>query len=281
MRNYLRLSLLCAVFPFAVNLILFQIALVYREDDNIVVMCFYVMLAIGFISICASVVFLMIYTYKSLRARALSRWVVALQTLATGALLLAYFPVCASTVVTYQRLTRRPSDDLLDAIARKHYRNSEAVHFLNSDPNSISARNESRQTALHLAVVYDRAKLVELLVSRGADVICRDDYGQTPLHSSIDSRDVDIARLLILLGANIHATDNKGNTPLHLAARRAQKSSIELLILNGATVDIKNNDGKKPIDLALEQLSVQTAYKDRWLECISLLRQVGRASKNR
>ena len=275
MRKTFRLSLLCALFPFALNLMLYFLVSWYKDHTVFVVRCYIVTFAAYVISLCLSVVFLTIDAYKSFRSRALSRWVVTLRTLAIVVLLLTYLPVCLITHFAYLRLTRLPSDDLAGAIGRWDYRHSEAVHFLNSDPNSISARDESGQTALHLAARSGRDKLVELLVSRGADVSSRDDYGQTPLYSATGSHNdhVDIARLLILHGADINATDKEGNTPLHYPAKWAVKSIIELLILHGATVNIKNNEGKTPLDFAVEQLSVQTEFKDRWRECIRLLRQ--------
>ena len=50
---------------------------------------------------------------------------------------------------------------------------------------SISAKDDSNLTALHLAVHEGHTKMVERLVGYGADLNCTTEEGNTPLHLAL------------------------------------------------------------------------------------------------
>jgi catechol 2,3-dioxygenase-like lactoylglutathione lyase family enzyme len=77
--------------------------------------------------------------------------------------------------------------------------------LVKADPRTLTrrmSRFEDRRTLLHLAVLKDRADMVELLLALGADPVARDDRGYTPLSAASPKTDPKIAALLIAAGAS-------------------------------------------------------------------------------
>ncbi len=71
--------------------------------------------------------------------------------------------------------------------------------------------------ALHLAVMTKQAKVVELLLQKGARVEARTARGHTALHIVCLSGDDHICTLLLSWQAAINVQDDSHNTPLHYA----------------------------------------------------------------
>jgi ankyrin repeat protein len=94
------------------------------------------------------------------------------------------------------------------------------------------------------AVRNHNFKLVNLLLSNGADVNYKDIFGSTALiWSTRYNMDIDIVELLILKGANINDKNNKGNTALITASAHRTINIVELLLSKGASIHDKNNEG--------------------------------------
>jgi ankyrin repeat protein len=92
------------------------------------------------------------------------------------------------------------------------------------------------------SLVEKRLKVVELLISKGANVNAKSLFGQTPLHMA---KIKEIVELLIKYGANINAVDNNGYTPLLSTAVQyksnwVNKSVAETLIKYGADINHKS-----------------------------------------
>jgi hypothetical protein len=74
-------------------------------------------------------------------------------------------------------------------------------------------------TALHLACngsdrIFQRHKIVELLLQRNADVNALDDKGRTPLHHAAGTGVLEAAKLLVEAGAVVDAVDDFGKNAL-------------------------------------------------------------------
>ena len=81
----------------------------------------------------------------------------------------------------------------------------------------MSDRDKKRQRtmSLHEAVREGDLKLVETLLSEGANVNKKDGHGCTPLHWSARKGHADVSKLLLENGANVNEKNIHGVTPLH------------------------------------------------------------------
>ncbi len=124
-------------------------------------------------------------------------------------------------------------------------------------------------TSLHIAALYYRAEIAQILIDAGANVDIQDSGGYAPLHwasygsrVSISTRQQreDTVRVLLDANANVKLrTAIRGETPLHMAARTSVSDEtselwhdafgvvIRMLIDAGADVDAKDNNGSTPL----------------------------------
>lgn len=72
---------------------------------------------------------------------------------------------------------------------------------------------------LHVAAKWGRARLVELLLERGAIIDCRTRDLLTPLHCAARSGHDAVVELLLERGAPIAAKTKNGLAPLHMGAQ--------------------------------------------------------------
>ncbi|KAK8049092.1 hypothetical protein PG994_010822 [Apiospora phragmitis] len=120
-------------------------------------------------------------------------------------------------------------------------------------------------TPLMIAVsVKDNEKLVELLLSRGADVNqtsecrqsllplgrVRDKRGQYALHRAAAVGSVPMVNLLLKNKSPLNATDSAGYTALHHAVAEGHGATAVALLKAGADTDKRDTDGFLALDLA-------------------------------
>lgn len=107
--------------------------------------------------------------------------------------------------------------------------------FLN--PGSIDGA-AGQKTPLHLAAAGGHRKVVEYLISQGADIDkTYGDYGWNPIHFAASSGHAEVVALLIDKGAKIDVSDDKGNYPIHTAASRGHIDVIKVLLKSGVKPD--------------------------------------------
>lgn len=125
------------------------------------------------------------------------------------------------------------------------------------------------RTPLHYAILYygyddSTAKIIKLLVSRGANVNAGDADGATPLHYALGALSAEgtearnavkkVVAALVSNGANVDARHPMtGETPLQMAVYNDYKSSVELLIAHGANVNARNKAGQTPLFYAMDK----------------------------
>ncbi|WP_109489075.1 ankyrin repeat domain-containing protein [Occallatibacter savannae] len=108
-------------------------------------------------------------------------------------------------------------------------------------------------TPLHLAEFsVGHRKMVELLVSKGADVNARPASGATPLFFAVLRDQKDDAQFLLEKGAHVNTPDAYGNTVLDCALQLQYGSLIQLLVDKGADVNAQDQSMHRPLSYAMK-----------------------------
>lgn len=114
----------------------------------------------------------------------------------------------------------------------------------------LEDKDDSGRTKLHRAVQAGDLRLVESLISEGANLASRDNTGKTPLHyaAMLVSPGPDLMRLILNAGGtaitNLH--DDSGQTPMHCAAERGLLDNILTLAGHGGDIQATDNYGFSP-----------------------------------
>lgn len=131
----------------------------------------------------------------------------------------------------------------------------------------LNVLNDSRFTALYIAVVNGCNRTVSVLLNAGADPdACfrgMVTYG-TPLHASVTAEYCDVIETLVQNGSNLNVENHFGNTPLRLSLLYGSTEEvITKLIIHGADTNVR----KKCSDDTLIQLCLETRASDCWRIC--------------
>src|SRR6267142_6282852 len=141
----------------------------------------------------------------------------------------------------------------LDAAVINNYQ--ELAEWLLEHHADVNARDSKGETALHRAVIYDRApdhKMMRFLLRKGADVNAVRQYQETPLHEAASLGLLEVVRILVEHGANVNAPAGRGETPLHLASCPVGYPEIvEFLLLHGASIEAPQNNGATALHQAV------------------------------
>jgi len=107
--------------------------------------------------------------------------------------------------------------------------------------------NAAGETPLMMAALRGRLEWIGPLIERGGQV--RRD-GWTPLHYAASGPDARIVGLLLDRGAAIDAASPNRSTALMMAARYGDEASAQLLITRGADAKLRNDKGLSAADFA-------------------------------
>ncbi|MDD9901884.1 MAG: ankyrin repeat domain-containing protein [Alphaproteobacteria bacterium] len=107
-------------------------------------------------------------------------------------------------------------------------------------------------TLLIQAAYWERPRVVQALLDKGADVNARDDLQATALIYAAVYENQGIMEMLINKGANINASDHCKRTPLYGAISSGSPSVVQLLLDKGADIDAKTDAGQDADALAKE-----------------------------
>ncbi|XP_042320382.1 LOW QUALITY PROTEIN: transient receptor potential cation channel subfamily A member 1 [Sceloporus undulatus] len=172
------------------------------------------------------------------------------------------------------------------------------------DEPIIDALDGNKETLLHRAALFDHYELAEYLISMGAKIDSVDIEGRTPLLLATSCASWKIVNLLLSKGANVelkdhlgrnflHLTvlhpgglkhlneqflkmkhikelvtdeDNDGCTPLHYACRQGVPLSVNSLLELDVSIYSKSRDKKSPLHFAASYGRINT--------CLRLLRDM-------
>ena len=126
-----------------------------------------------------------------------------------------------------------------------------AEHELQADPALAGIRNRYGRTLLHDASAQANVRMVELLLSLGADPNGETRGGYTPLYCVGNERPAgggDIVRALVQAGAQVDTpVGAKRCTALHMAARRGNTEVAGALLDCGADINAQDTAGDTPL----------------------------------
>ncbi|UKZ53529.1 hypothetical protein TrVGV298_007321 [Trichoderma virens] len=127
----------------------------------------------------------------------------------------------------------------------------------------LEDKDDSGMTKLHHAVQAGDLRLVESLISEGANLGGRDNDGRTVLHyaSMEQFHGPDIMTLILNAGgkAIMNLGDNSGQTALHYAAERDLADSTRILVDHGVDTRTTDNYGFSPFLWAVVAGQTRTA----------------------
>ncbi|KAL7931924.1 ankyrin repeat-containing domain protein [Trichoderma chlorosporum] len=139
------------------------------------------------------------------------------------------------------------SNTPLHVAARQNHHEAIAQLLLDHGAN-IEASNDDHKTPLILA-----SKLIDIMLSEGADIDAYDKNGETSLHAASSDCKVNIVELLLDKGANIEAANKNGETPLFVAIKKRRSGTVKLLLNRGANIEALDVSSMTPLFMALRQ----------------------------
>ncbi|CAB0044601.1 unnamed protein product [Trichogramma brassicae] len=153
---------------------------------------------------------------------------------------------------------------------------------LGQDANCITQR--TTDSPLHLAVFYGRKKVVELLLSHGADPNSTDSVGNTPLHVICKKKyfDDDLVEVFFKISDEKHrpvrvdARDRMGRTPLLSALIWCHEKLVELLLRRDADPHLIDAKGLSAMHfICMGNFRAQHDL-ERGVKCATLLFEIGK-----
>lgn len=121
---------------------------------------------------------------------------------------------------------------------------------------TIKTRDEKGYTGLHVACIFGRPTVVEILINRDSDIKATDYRGATPLHYAAQRGHQNAVLLLLHAGADLNYCDNDNNTPLHLSSINGHENCVKALLFFAESMgtdiymNAQNSSGDTPLHSA-------------------------------
>lgn len=129
----------------------------------------------------------------------------------------------------------------------------ELARELLSRGSDINYVNEKGETALSIAIIGGHQKLVEFLLSEGADVdIRKNKTTSIDIKLSENTTEQDKPRYEKMF-AEYRNRENKVWSPIHIAVQSGNTNIVQLLLNHGADPTVKDKFGRTSFDIAEEK----------------------------
>jgi ankyrin repeat protein len=109
--------------------------------------------------------------------------------------------------------------------------------------DGLHSLNYDKETALHLAAENGRVYLVIYLAEKGCSVNAECVGGDTCLHVACENGHYTTVECLMKHGAEVNAMNSAGQTPLHIAACRGETKIVRLLFLHKTDFLLQDKEG--------------------------------------
>uniref|UniRef100_A0ABD2WSE2 Uncharacterized protein n=1 Tax=Trichogramma kaykai TaxID=54128 RepID=A0ABD2WSE2_9HYME len=128
-------------------------------------------------------------------------------------------------------------------------------------PLKVEAQDKWVRTPLHLALIENQEKMIQLLLRQGANPNLANAKGSTPLHTICERcYDDDIIKMFFEINDERHemvqvdARDNLGNTPLHpILNSGGRRTLFEFLLRRGANPNAVNVEGSMALHIICKE----------------------------
>jgi hypothetical protein len=117
--------------------------------------------------------------------------------------------------------------------------------------------------ALHAAAARGDSHSVAQLLQSGALVDQRDSAEQTACHVAVRCQHARVVALLLRADCNVNAVDDKDRTPCHLAVLGGNQDLVAMLLAVGAQVHRFRDTNQNTIDLAHSDVLARTVLSGR------------------
>src|SRR5574343_570385 len=137
--------------------------------------------------------------------------------------------------------------DIIRATKKGSYKSVKKI--LEEDPRKIDTVDRHGYTALMISSEDGNQRIVNLLLSRGANPRIKSKDSDTALSLASYSGHVSIIKELLDGGARIDSKDSDGDSPLIIASNNGHLKAVKLLLKEGANPLLKNSDSKTAFDV--------------------------------
>jgi ankyrin repeat protein len=129
--------------------------------------------------------------------------------------------------------------------------NLSGLRELVANGTDVNLTNRLGVTPLMVACQWNHLEIVRFLLDKGADIeLSGRSCGRNALMYACLSGNARLVELILQRGAWIDATDCTGRTPLMMAATVGHTEIVRLLVKNGAKINLRDNTGKSAQDWA-------------------------------
>eukprot|EP00826_Nyctotherus_ovalis_P001617 TRINITY_DN10269_c0_g5_i8.p3 TRINITY_DN10269_c0_g5~~TRINITY_DN10269_c0_g5_i8.p3 ORF type:complete len:190 (+),score=45.63 TRINITY_DN10269_c0_g5_i8:170-739(+) len=137
------------------------------------------------------------------------------------------------------------------------YNKTKLLRWLLLNGFDVNGRTKAGDTALHLAVEATALDCLKELINNKADMELRDDGEEvTAFLKAVQLKQVSAVKLLASSGANVDCKDKEGNSALQIAIDLQEEEIIDFLIENKADVKTENVDGYTPLHTACKRSDI-------------------------